>query len=270
MNNTTQIWVNDRYIAPYEWLISKDIREYDISKANISILLDLNLISQKQYEYFKSLPKKKREIKVGLFLRDNPSISQSLSYGFKEARRIFIQSNDIRDEDILYIDKDSITLINRLPKYTKISDHIEFVNKVSYTSFYRLFGIDLLYYNDNIVEYYRLKGCNDERLRQLHSKYILDMILSFAYNAQYEDIRSMIYMVKNCYMMYVSRSMDIGYYREFNHISKYKFIDNSGVYTYYVDDLDNSIDRSMIDISYNANLIRQFYKYYNNTFIKGQ
>ena len=125
------IWDNDRYIAPYDWLISKEIQEYDISKANISILLDMNLISKKQYEYYKNLPKDKREIYIGLFLRDNPSISKSLSLGFKEARRIFIQSNDIQEQDILYIDKDSITVINKIIKYTKISNSTEFVNKVS-------------------------------------------------------------------------------------------------------------------------------------------
>lgn len=269
MNNTTQLWVKDRYVSDYEWLISKDIREYDISKANISILLDLNLISNKQYEYFKNLPKQKREVYIGLFLRDNPSISKSLSYGFKEARRIFMQSNQLQDEDILYVDKDSITVINKPIKYTKISDHIEFINKVSYTSYYKIFGIDLLYYNDNIVEYYRLKNANDERLRQLHSNGILDMILSFAYTAQNGRMTDCISLVRDCYNMYISNTLDINYYREFNQQSKFKFI-TSDVYTYYIDICSNSIDRGSIDISYNANVIRQFFKYFVNTVIKGK
>lgn len=272
MSNTTQLWANDRYVAPYDWLISKDIREYDISKANISILLDLNIISKKQYEYYKKLPKHKREVYIGLYLRDNPSASKSLSYGFKEARRIFMQSNQINDQDVLYIDKDSITVINKLIKYTKISDHVEFVNKVSYTSFYRLFGIDFLYYNNNIIEYYRLKYSNDEMMRMLHSNGILDMILSFAYTAQNDtnNLQQTISLVRNCYNMYISRRMDINFYREFNQASLFKLIDNGGVYTYYSNQLRDDCDRSMIDISYNASIIRQFFKYYVNSIIKGK
>ena len=264
------IWDNDRYIAPYDWLISKEIQEYDISKANISILLDMSLISKKQYEYYKNLPKDKREIYIGLFLRDNPSISKSLSLGFKEARRIFIQSNDIQEQDILYIDKDSITLINKIIKYTKISNSIEFVNKVSYSSFYRLYGIDFLYYNNDIIEYYRLKNSNDEKLKQLHSNGILDIILSLAYSAQKESLTNTIALLKNCYNMYMSKNMDINYYREFNQQSKFKFIDNNGVYTYYADQLDNSIDRDMIDISYNSNILRLFYKYFVSSIVNGK
>ena len=45
MNST--IFEKDRYIAPFDYLISKDIREYDISKGNISVLLDNGLITDK-------------------------------------------------------------------------------------------------------------------------------------------------------------------------------------------------------------------------------
>ena len=34
------IYDKTRYIAPYSYLINKDIQEYDIAKANISILRD--------------------------------------------------------------------------------------------------------------------------------------------------------------------------------------------------------------------------------------
>ena len=131
MNST--IFEKDRYIAPFDYLISKDIREYDISKGNISVLLDNGFITDKEYEYYFNLPKKEREIKIGLRLRGNDNLINGLSEGFRSARREFILNNDIQDYEILYIDKDSITTIDHPVYHTQVSDHIDFREKNKYT-----------------------------------------------------------------------------------------------------------------------------------------
>ena len=54
------LYEENRYIAPYKYLINRDIREYDISKANISILRESNVLDDSKYQYFYNLPKKER------------------------------------------------------------------------------------------------------------------------------------------------------------------------------------------------------------------
>jgi hypothetical protein len=59
------------YAAPYQYLINRNIQEYDISKANITILLDIGYITKDEYQYLYSLPKQQREVKVGLKMRND-------------------------------------------------------------------------------------------------------------------------------------------------------------------------------------------------------
>ena len=73
------IYDKTRYIAPYSYLINKDIQEYDIAKANISILRDSGYLNEDQYKYFYNLPKQEREIKIGLLIRRDPKVNKILS-----------------------------------------------------------------------------------------------------------------------------------------------------------------------------------------------
>ena len=51
------IWEKDRYVAPYEWLINRHLREYDLSKANINLLLEYGFISKKRYDEIFHMPR---------------------------------------------------------------------------------------------------------------------------------------------------------------------------------------------------------------------
>ena len=76
----------DSYSAPVDYLISQYIREYDMSKANINILLYYGMISKEQYQYYYDLPKKQREISIGCLQRDHMEIKDALKQGFVDMR----------------------------------------------------------------------------------------------------------------------------------------------------------------------------------------
>ena len=265
------MYEQNRYIAPYNYLINRDIREYDISKANISILRDFNIIDEEKYLYLFNLPKKEREIKIGLMIRNDYNIQNILNNGFKESRRIFFENNNINDMNVLYIDKDSITTIDQTIKNNKVSDHIIFLNKNRYTSFYRLKNIDFLYYNDERNESFRFKNVNEKFILENHKKYMIDFLLSLAYTAQH-NILDAISMLTSFYDQYTKYKLDIGFYREFDQNSNYKIISNSNTYQWF----SNSINQNMLfdknlDISFNAVILRELYKdLMNEYFIKGK
>lgn len=248
------------YSAPYQYLINRNIQEYDISKANISILLDIGYISLEEYNYLYNLPKQQREVKVGWKMRSDKDMIKALNNGFIEARKAFFALNEINDMNVMYIDKDSITLIDTNIKTTKVSNHIEFVPKSRYTSLYQLGQIHFLYLNDDT---YRFKYVNQEMLESYHSGFFIDFLLFIAEEAQSSSAVECIGYIRNFYNQYVSKSLDIRYYREFNQICKYKIV-NSGYYL-AVDD-PGAIE--IVDISYNARIIQDIYKSLANEYFK--
>lgn len=256
MNN--DLYMKDRYRAPYQYLINANIVEWDISKANISILRQYNKISDTEYKRLYNLPKKERAITIGCMMRDSSDINTTITNGFVEARRLFFETNHIDPRSVLFINKDSITLINIPQQHIQSSfGYINFVMKETYTSFYNLFNIEFLYKNTSNIESYRFKNVDEDKLIAAHSSGMLDMILYIANQAQLLSQKEMVMIIKNLYIQYCSKSLPIQYYREFNNISKYRF-KTYGVYTYYSDSYPE--DMNIIDISYNAELLRFFYK----------
>lgn len=265
------LYERSTYRAPYDWLINKRIQEWDLKKANISILRQLEVISDEDYNRYLNMPKLQREIEIGK-LRRNKNIEVAYQKGLVLAKHIFFEKNAINEENVLYIDHDSITLVydwsdNRAMNITgEISPYIEFRMKNSYTSFYRLIVADFLYYNTVNQEYYRFKGMDDRKVRVVHKDYFIDLLLSLAYSAQNDNIVSTLEMIKNVYKSYCNRQMDVNYYREFNTDARFKIL-NTPFNIYYADTIEN-VYLDSIDISHNATLLRLFYKIYMSEYFR--
>lgn len=93
------LWAKDSYTIHQTYVLTS-CYEYDIKKANISILLNLRLITPELYREFYDMPDKAtREIKIGLMLRDNPEMNRALSNGIYIKIKNFLYSN----QDLLYL-----------------------------------------------------------------------------------------------------------------------------------------------------------------------
>ena len=207
------------------------------------------------------MEKKKREIALGCLIRDNPELYKSLSAGIAEARDRFFDILKIEPEDVLYIDNDSITIIKPLTysniRPVQIGNKTRFRMKNNYTSFYRILFVDLLYFNNNIEEKFRLKNVNEEFLIFKHNGSFLDLILSIAYTAQ-NSVYDAIHLIGDMYNKYTNLELDLNYYREFNSVSKFRI--SASNYSIYYADNPTIADMRYIDISYNASILRLLYK----------
>ena len=134
----SKLYQKVNYTAPIDYLISKNIREYDITKSNINILLFFNKISKEQYDHFYNMDKTERNETIGKIIRDDEELKQAILDGVIEAKRMFFEANNIQDDEVLSIKNDAVFIIDRAMKYTKFGN-IEFVNKNSYTSFYKFY-----------------------------------------------------------------------------------------------------------------------------------
>lgn len=259
------------YKAPYLYLVNMWLKEYDLEKANISILFEEGVLSESDYQKFYNMPKEDREVQIGCMMKDNKDLTKVLQNGLKKARNTFLIENHIEDNNVLYIDNDSITIIEPRTssvenKYvTNFSKCIHFKMKNVYSSMYRLKDVDFLYFNNRIEERYRIKYAN-KNMRFKHTNGFLEFLLTICNEAEMGHVLNTLQMIKYTYCMYIRCELPTDFYREFNQRSQFKF-KQTGSFSYYTD-IPPTGGMQYIDISFNAFLFMELYKYFSIEYFK--
>lgn len=258
MHNNCTLWEKKNYLLDIDYLIATTIFEYDIRKANISVLYSEGVINREYYEYLYSADRMTRQVEVGYMIKDNKEVGDILANGIAKYRKLFFEANGIFDNDILSIKNDAIFVMKKKPLVTTFGN-VEFVNKNTYSSFIKVLNKKEIYFRSDMVNQSMtidIKGISDENLEK-HQDYMLRVIGDIIYFIEVGDIRSGINYIKDFYNQYISRSLPIGYYRNFDEESKYNIMVGTGYYS-----MDTCSDNRMInviDISCNINVIRDLY-----------
>lgn len=261
MNNP--VWERAKYTAPIDFIIGNTIREYDISKANISILRDMNIISEEEYSRYYNLPKDQREREIGILSIRSQRVKNAISQGLVEAKRLFIMNNLLVESDILAIKGDAIFVIGNKTMNTQIGNHIRFRLSNEYTSFYKLTPFIEIYYSYipyKDIEIFDAKGM--EKSLYLHQSYMMNYLCSLFYIAQTVGIEEAIKSLKDFYMKYIFKELPIEYYRRFDSNSNYDILSFPGQMstTCFKGDIWNDVNT--VDISYNESILRTLQRMY--------
>ena len=253
------LWDNINYSAEISYLPNTLIYEYDISKANINVLYSKGVIDKKTYDYLYNAERMVRQVYVGKLQRDK-AIVDILKAGIIEAKKMLFEANDIKDYEVLSIKNDAVFIINRNLINTQFG-LINFVNKNQYTSFYKIKNLEMYYYYNNISkeEYLHIKGISDDIL-YLHDKYMIQLLKDIFYAVQIEGIEIAIRMLKDFYNKYVTRNLDVGYYRMFDNESMYHFNFKSVVNAGFAAADIGEFDKNVIDISFNLSILVELQK----------
>lgn len=254
------LYEEQSYTKQIEALISSIIYEYDISKANINVLLKRGDITQEQYDHFYSLPKQIREVTIGKLQRDFPSLKTSIKEGFKEARRDFFIANNISNDEVLSIKSDAIFIIGRPALVTEFGN-IKFIHKNTYTTFLRFHHLELYYYIDTKgAEILDIKGIKDEVLDK-HRGFFLDFVLDVLYSLENEPIEMTIAMIKSYYRRYITGQVPLESYRRFDSQSLFNLKSIPASFgDFKISTLSPDIHFNNLDIMYNLEVIRTLYK----------
>lgn len=246
------------YTSNIPYITSQFIREYDIKKANISILLSKGVIDTNQYNFLYNTDRMTRQITIGKMIRDNPKIGNILKEGINEVVYKFLEINNISENDILSRKNDAIFIINKIPSITKFGN-IEFVNKNIYTSYINLNSIEIYYCLDRInnLEKIDIKGISDDKL-VLHENYFINFLCEYFYRVENSLPEDTIKWFKEFFISYLSNSLDEGYYRTFDSMSVINTT-RLGMYSYNISGY--TLPSEIIDISYNLSLLRLLYRY---------
>lgn len=255
------------YIAKdIPFILNKYIREYDMSKANINILRQYGKISKDMYDTLYNAPRMVRQCTIGDMERVDPTITKIKQEGIRHYKKMFFESNNIEDSDILSIKNDAIFLINKIPTITKFGDYIEFKFKNEYTSYYNLNNIELYYYYHRMtnIEKLDVKGINDTNLA-LHDGYFLEFLLTIFQTAQIEPIDQVIQFGNKFYEEYINMKLDVNFYRNFDTECMFKIKKLSKVFTYRLNTITND-NKYAIDGTMNQKTIMQLMSYYSSIY----
>lgn len=251
------------YLAPIPYLISHYIYEYDISKANISVLLYKGIIDEKEYKFIKSFSREQRQVYVG-YMQKNKEIAQALSDGVAEFRYRFLTENNISDTELLSVKNDAIFLIDKVPAIT-IFDNIEFLKKNVYTSYFHLNGLEIYYFLDQIndKEIIDIKGINDDKLIS-HQEYFIEFLCSVFEAIQTKTLGDTIGIINSFHDAYIHRQLPVEFYRELNADCGYRISRKNGM-AYLLETIDiENID--YLNISFNLNIVRELYSIVSNIY----
>lgn len=239
-----QIWELFNYKTPARYFINKPIREYDLSKANISALLYMNRISLQEYNSYIAMPKYNREIMIGKWIRKDKSVYQNIQAGIVEAKKRFILTNNISNDDIIAIHNDSIIFIGN-QKITNEFSPFLFRLEDSYSSFMQLQDLELYYsFNPFQTDKLTVKGvkCSESNVLLDEIKYICRML-------HQRDIQYALDRLHWFYDDFVNRRLSKEFYRNLDNTSGYTL--HTFMHTVVLDDIS---DELVLDIDINRNL----------------
>lgn len=263
------------YKAAVNYVINEYIREYDINKANISVLRDRGILSEDEYQYFLRCDRSERQIKIGLMIKNDPSIYGVIKQGIIDAKRKLFIENNISDSEVLQIRNDAVFLLNREPTRTDFG-LVKFSLRNVYTSFYKITNLEFFYFLDQVTgtEKLSVTGINDEQYARvvypLHKDYFIDFLLTLFETAQNSGINDVIDILTAFYNKYINRELDIGYYREFNPNSEFKIANFSVALndSYRIPNLSQQ-QLKYVDIETNRKILQDLFMIFVNMKTKG-
>lgn len=230
------------------FLYNSRITEWDITKANVSLMRYYNLYPLGKISRLERLPKSKREVEVGILCRDDKQFNKALSKSFNDIMVEFLEANGLdKDEDVVSIKKDAAFVINKDIKQS-VFGPVRFLPKNEYRGFVKLDRYEFYLKSDYTFD---VKGWSKAKDIHLHDNGMLDFLREvFLLCDNYQGDKNVIgsYLSKFA-DAYKRRQLEFDYYRPFNDISAFD-IDFGDGNVVRLDNIDETYINE-IDISYN-------------------
>lgn len=244
------------YLINAKFIKSTTIMNYDIAKANISILRAANLITEDEYLKLANFPKEDRERSVGLMIRENPDITKIIKNGIIDLKRKLFVENNIVDDEVIRIANDAVYVMRGVPlRHTDFGDHLKFIHKNTYSLFARVGTLTFLF-GSNLGDIdLDVLGLGSQQML-LHADYMLSFIGNLFYMMEFNTVSETMAYFNDFYQKYINRTLPVQYYRELNPNSLYCVrASRSGI----VYGATECSDPRCLEIGYNAQILRELY-----------
>lgn len=239
------------FITPLRY-VSGRIVEYDLKSANINTLYQYSKIDKQYYDYLSRLPKMDREIEIGLRIRSDGSLYDTIQEGIKEAKFQLLKTNNVDLNSVVRIANDAVYINTSVDlNYTRF-DNLFFTQKSISNCMVKLGNLIIFFWYDNDGNMnIDVKGLNEVAMN-LHSDYLLSIIAQVINMVERVSINDALKYLLEFYNDYINMKLEKEYYRELTPESLYR-IKNSDYGLISVESLD------IVDINYNLYVLRELY-----------
>ena len=222
---------------------NRHIEEFDIEEAGWSISKELELLPHEFVTKLSQLNKKLRHIEIGLYSRDNPEFVKRLNEGFKYFTSLFRSENNILDEKVLSIKKDSLMLLDTNVSKTTFGE-VKFTQRKLFSSYALINGIEL-YCNTTTGETL-FKNINENFGKDdlIEETFILMKESEFT-----NKTRAFVYL-KELRDLYLNKDLSMSFYRELNATALFRLLVSDSINNFYAEN-DDECFLEEVDISYN-------------------
>ena len=200
-----------------QYLFDEEIIEYDIRDAGFSLIRQYKLLSPDKIQELAAMGKgEARHIAVGNLQKDK-EFSQALLEKFAEVRALFINANNLTDDDIIAVKKDAIFVTGKCRRRT--FGLVEFAQKSNYSSYVRLDHLRPaveFYYSQSQID---VKGMGTMAVAK-HRIYMLEFIRQMISDIETRNFHHLRRFVDTFVDQYKHGGLDETYYLEFNNLSK--------------------------------------------------
>lgn len=207
-----QVWFNPNI----EFIFDTELIEYDARDAGFNIIKEYKLLPQSTITELEILGKGlERHIAIGKLQGQDREFSKKFTDKFAEVRAIFIDVNNLTDNDIVSVKKDAIFTTHRCD-ITEFGG-IRFASKNQYSSYIRFHEIgDIeIYYSENSLD---VKGLG-QNTENRHRLYMLEFIRQCMRMIEVRDQRVRRFIMEFV-RKYKSRELDDEYYLKFERNGK--------------------------------------------------
>lgn len=256
----SSLWQYQNYNAPVYYLFDKQITEYDISKANINILLDAGKLSLDEYERLLIADRMQRQYQIGCMIRDDPSLQESLNDGLARARESLFNQMDLEDSNVLHIAKDAVFVISAMnsmmPIDIQVSPHVVFTKRSEFTNYLRLNRFIHFYHSYSIftgTSTYKIRGMNEEA-QSLHKDYFTKALVEILNMRQLNGFKAAYECCRKWYHSICNHDVEVQFARRFDSLSRYDLRSDSEFSIFQANYLSNGAE-IMVDPSYNLDLL---------------
>lgn len=248
------------YIMAPKYSINRKIREYDLSKANISALLWTGRISESEYNQYLVMDKNTRERLIGLAIGKDKSIYDSIQEGIIYAKKQLFETNGLEDKNIVSIHNDAVFVRSNNPLPNVQFGPFIFNIKNQYTTYMRLDKLEVYFIAEEkmgeVSIKIDIKGLGDNVIES-HRNGMMDVISKVCYFLECGNIVEAIEYMNITYRDFAYRQLPLTFYRSFDNDNAYVFNTPSQVIK-IPNELGNdpSLVRS-VDISRNLFIMRE-------------
>lgn len=263
-----ELYSKTNYIIDIPLILNANIIEYDISKANITMLLSYGLISYDEYIRYCNMDKQMREISIGRRMQEDNGILteegrkfiECIKNGIILSKKMLFEANNIKHESVVRIANDAVYINGAPLQYTEFDINnngvkVSFKNKNIFNIIINLGNVTVFIYDNPMTDKFNVdvKGINDKLL--FKHELFLSFICNMVSNVQRSGKEAALMVFNEFYEQYINKQLPLEYYREFNNTSGYRLNGNCTILL----DIVNESHRDLINIDYNLLVLRKIY-----------